>query len=678
MSAILRLGLRSKAATFMGLLAVMLLLAAVATSWIFIDLTRERYGAEVVRNHALLSKEQFMLPVARELALSQKLADSDATRNFLRDESRPDYRKAFFAEAESFRRLFGEHSLFAGVIASRHFYFNDNTLAFSSAPRGTMQRDVPADAWFFASTAKRTPYNFNINTNQQVGVTNVWVNVLVTDTDGTPLGFVGTGFELTHFLQRFARHDTSGLSSMLLAGNGAIQAHPDPARIEHQMVTDKVPTQTLFRLLSGPDDQPRVQAAMQRLRTSQSTVETLNVTLEGQQQLMAITWLPALDWFAVSAVEAHAGALLDSSLLLGALSVLAGLLVLAMILMYFGTHLLVFKPLLALSQGVRSMESGRYDINLHLTRQDEIGELATAFNRMASRVQRHTAELEATVSARTRELTDMLTRQQDNIHCARMIQHAMLPQTALTETCQGQLLVLWRPKDIVSGDLYLFHRDADGWLAGLVDCAGHGVTGALMTVLAHGAFQTAIDRVGSHDPAAILNVMNEIVRAPFAEQLASRQRVPTSMEAALVRIDPGHATLTYAGARIALYCVDRDGTVTVCKGGRRALGEKRQETYQSQTLPAQGLDCYLTSDGLLDQSGGPQEFGFGASRFAGLLGTLHTLPWADRLETLTSALTDWQGQEPQLDDICVIGFTAMPDPRKPAGDLACSSSTTPA
>ena len=130
------------------------------------------------------------------------------------------------------------------------------------------------------------------------------------------------------------------------------------------MVTDKVPTQTLFRLLSGPDDQPRIQAAMQRLRTSQSTVETLNVTLEGQQQLMAITWLPALDWFAVSAVEAHAGALLDSSLLLGALSVLAGLLVLAMILMYFGTHLLVFKPLLALSQGVRSMESGQYDINL--------------------------------------------------------------------------------------------------------------------------------------------------------------------------------------------------------------------------------------------------------------------------------------------------------------------------
>ena len=72
-----------------------------------------------------------------------------------------------------------------------------------------------------------------------------------------------------------------------------------------------------------------------------------------------------------------------------------------------------------------------------------------------------------------------------------------------------------------------------------------------------------------------------------------------------MRIDPGQATLTYAGARIALYCVDRDGTVTVCKGGRRALGEKRQETYQSQTLPAQGQH----------QGSQPQQAEGGRSRF---------------------------------------------------------------
>lgn len=159
MSAALRFGLRSKAAILLGTLAVVLLIAAFATSWIFIELTRESYGGNVVRNHVLLSKAQFMLPVARELALSKKLADSDVTRRFLRDEGNGIDKDAFFVEAESFRRLFGEHVLFVGAAETRHFYLNDNDLAFSANPRGTMRRDVAADAWFFASIARRTPYN---------------------------------------------------------------------------------------------------------------------------------------------------------------------------------------------------------------------------------------------------------------------------------------------------------------------------------------------------------------------------------------------------------------------------------------------------------------------------------------------------------------------------------------
>ncbi len=670
MSAALRFGLRSKAAILLGTLAVVLLIAAFATSWIFIELTRESYGGNVVRNHVLLSKAQFMLPVARELALSKKLADSDVTRRFLRDEGNGIDKDAFFVEAESFRRLFGEHVLFVGAAETRHFYLNDNDLAFSANPRGTMRRDVAADAWFFASIARRTPYNFNINTNQQVGATKVWINVLVTDSDGTPLGFVGTGYDLAHFLQRFARRETSGVTSMLIAGNGAIQAHPDPEQIEHQAITDKVPTHTLFKLLSGLNDQQRVSAAMQLLRNNQSDVETLDVVLEGRRQLLGITWLPELDWCVVSAVEAHTGAFADSNLLLGALAVLGGLLVLAKVLMNYGAHFQVLKPLLALSQGVQEMERGQYDIKLQLYRHDEIGELAGAFNRMARRVRHHTENLEAVVKERTRALTEVLTRQQDNIHCARMIQDAMLQQAALAEVSHGKFLVLWRPKDIVSGDLYLFHRDSDGWLIGLIDCAGHGVTGAMMTMVAHGAFQAAIDRVGSHDPAAILNMMNKIVRAPYAEQLASRQRVPTSMEAALVRIDPAQASLIYSGAGIGLFCVASDGSVRVHKGSKRALGGKRQEIYQNLALPALGLDCYLTSDGALDQIGGERRYGFGASRFVELLGVLHTLPWPARNTALVSCLSNWQGGETQLDDICVIGFSALPNVGIPACDHA--------
>lgn len=179
MSAILRLGLRSKAATFMGLLAVMLLLAALATSWVFIDLTRERYGAEVIRNHALLTREQLMLPVSRELALAQKFADSDITRRFMRNEQDAASRTAFFDEAEAFRRLFADHSQFAASRISRHYFFNDATRPFSSEARGTLQPDMPTDAWFFNSIEKRSAYNINIDIDQNVHVSKVWINVLV-------------------------------------------------------------------------------------------------------------------------------------------------------------------------------------------------------------------------------------------------------------------------------------------------------------------------------------------------------------------------------------------------------------------------------------------------------------------------------------------------------------------
>ncbi len=675
MAAFLKLDLRSRAAAFTGLLAVLLLLAALAASWVFVDLARERYAIDLVSNHAQLAREQLRLPMARELALAQKLADSDRTRSFLADDQDPEQRKAFFAEAESFRRLLTGGTLFAASGRSGHYFFNDNKTPYSDRPRATLDRKEPADAWFFATLEQPALHSLNVNSDRSVNVTKVWINVLVQDASGLRLGLVGTGFDLTKFLQRFARREASGLSSMLIAGNGAIQAHPDPAQIEYQLVAGKPPTHTLFGLMSRQVDRDAVASAMSRLQADPGGVESLAVELEGQRQLIALAWLPELDWYAVSAVGLDSADLFSLPWAWAALLLLVSLLLAALALVYFGTHRLVFKPLLALGANVRQMESGRYDVSLELDSQDEIGELAGAFNRMARRVGQHTEELEATVKERTRELSEALTRQQDNIHCARLIQEAMLPRAALADACQGRQLVFWQPRDIVSGDIYLFHRDADGWLVGLVDCAGHGVTGALMTVLAQSAFQSAIDRVGSRDPAALLTLMDEIVRGPFADQLASRQKVATSMEAGLLRFDSARSVLTYAGARISLYCVDADGVVRVHKGGRRALGERRRQPYENRIVAA-GQDCYLTTDGLLDQSGGPKGFGLGSNRFEKILTDIATVPWPARHAMLAAALADWQADTPQLDDICVIGLATGPIEENPARAVEDGSALT--
>src|SRR5690606_7141970 len=134
-----------------------------------------------------------------------------------------------------------------------------------------------------------------------------------------------------------------------------------------------------------------------------------------------------------------------------------------------------------------------------------------ALNDVAARISAHTATLEDRVRERTTELEPanraMTTAQQnlgDSIDYASLLQRASLPDRQLTHSLGDHRFVLWRPRAVVGGDFYIFRRDGDNCLLGIMDCAGHGVPGALMTMLARAAVDTAIQETGPGDPALIL------------------------------------------------------------------------------------------------------------------------------------------------------------------------------
>ncbi|MBF3202250.1 histidine kinase, partial [Pseudomonas aeruginosa] len=135
---------------------------------------------------------------------------------------------------------------------------------------------------------------------------------------------------------------------------------------------------------------------------------------------------------------------------------------------------------------------------LPLARQDEIGSLSKAFASMAEQVRRHTAELEDKVQERTQALEEanreMAAAQKkigDSLDYASLIQRAILPDRQLSATLGEHHFILWKPRDVVGGDFYVYREQADGYLIGVVDCAGHGVPGALMTMLARAAIDHA-------------------------------------------------------------------------------------------------------------------------------------------------------------------------------------------
>lgn len=274
---------------------------------------------------------------------------------------------------------------------------------------------------------------------------------------------------------------------------------------------------------------------------------------------------------------------------------------------------------------------------------------------MAQQVRAHSENLERLVDERTRELAEAHRKVTDSIRYASLIQHAILPDRALKADLQGQYFVLWRPRDVVGGDFYLYRSATGQCLFGVVDCAGHGVPGACMTMIAHAALEVALGDTPWQDPAALLQRTDQVARGMLPGDDRSRQ-IATSMDMGLCHVDLERRLVTFAGARLGLFWSDGDNCEEI-PGHRRGVNDRRSGSYDNAQVPlAAGRTFYLVSDGLLDQAGGDQGYGFGARRLAAWIRTHAHLPLAEQKSALLEEIQAYQGPLAQRDDITLLAF----------------------
>lgn len=241
------------------------------------------------------------------------------------------------------------------------------------------------------------------------------------------------------------------------------------------------------------------------------------------------------------------------------------------------------------------------------------------------------------------------------INYASLIQRAILPDRRMQGSLGKDYFVLWKPRDAVGGDFYLYSDVPQGGLLGLIDCAGHSVPGALMTMLARSAINQATAQSDDQNPAAILMKTDEIMRGMFDAEHFNRS-LATSMDVGLARIDRDARRLRYAGAKMSLYACN-GAEVREYKGGRRSIAEKIRCDYVNIDLPLEeGWTYYLCTDGFLDQAGGEQGYGFGNRRFADMLLQLAHLPLSEQAAHADATLTSYQGERGQRDDITLLAF----------------------
>jgi serine phosphatase RsbU (regulator of sigma subunit) len=243
----------------------------------------------------------------------------------------------------------------------------------------------------------------------------------------------------------------------------------------------------------------------------------------------------------------------------------------------------------------------------------------------------------------------------DSIRYAQRIQAAMLPGQEEFRQQVGQCFLLYRPRDVVSGDFYWAGKLGTRRLVAVGDCTGHGVPGALMTMAGVMLLEQLVAQQPDCQVHELLAALNRGM-IHFLDQHKSGS-VSDGMDLGLCAIDEARGELSFAGARIPLVVI-RDGEMQVFKGDKESVGGvgKLGRTYTRHVLPLQGQAMhYLFSDGYQDQF---DERGrkLMRKRFRSLLQELHALPLAEQERELAAHIDQWKGQSEQTDDILVVGF----------------------
>ena len=657
------LGLRGKSLLALLLTCLLALTVAGVIGHQVLDGMQSRFGEAYARNLVQLNRERMFAPVSRELALAQRLAGSQLTLAWLKDEQNPQQRELFFREAAGFQQSFDGQLYFAASAQSNGYYGNGPSQPASQSPRYILEPANSRDEWFFQALASDTPYQLNVDRSALTGELKIWFNVPVRDGERT-LGLVGSGVDLSDFIEQLVASDRDGIESLILDAHGSILVHPNQNLVTLNADTTRGRS-LATNLLGLLDDMRDAKALRQLMASSQEApgqVLTLELNIEGGPRLLALSWIPDLQWFMATSVDLDTAQVVEIRPLLPAL----GLFLLLMLGLIAAAAWLVekrvLKPLRHLRISAQALAAGHHGVPLPTHRDDEIGELSAAFEAMAQQVRRHTAELEDRVRERTGELEranrEMVVAHKkidDSIDYASLIQSAILPDRQLAEAMGGNLAVLWRPRDVVGGDFYLYRANERGCLFGIVDCAGHGVPGALMTMLAHAAIDQALDTVALDDPAAALSRTDAIIRGMLHEGELGHG-LATNIDLGLVFVDAKRRNAVYAGAKIALYYCD-DDDVQIVPAARRAIGDKRPGDYHNTAIDLRpGRTFYLTTDGFLDQAGGEHGYGFGNSRFAALIRRHAHLAPAEQRGAFSAALADYQGDKPQRDDITMLFF----------------------
>jgi len=345
----------------------------------------------------------------------------------------------------------------------------------------------------------------------------------------------------------------------------------------------------------------------------------------------------------------------------------------------------IFTPLHELERSSSQIAQGNLETALHYEVEDEIGRLGNSFDQMRLSIQSTLSDLNTansdlhkaniTLEDRVRERTASLAASNaslatankdimDSIHYALLIQNALLPGRETFHRFFIDSFDLWSPKDVVGGDIILLAGlpNSEESILMVIDCTGHGVPGAFVSMLVKAIERELVMNLSSTahspSPAKILQVFNQSIKN-LLKQDSQNSSSNAGFDGAVLCYNKAEKTVRFSGAGLPLFYL-QNKKLKVIKGDRQSVGYTKIPSdykYTEHTLKIEEETLlYLTTDGYFDQPGGPKGFPFGRKRVQRMIQKVHSLPFSTQRELILEELNAWRGERERVDDVSFVGL----------------------
>lgn len=469
----------------------------------------------------------------------------------------------------------------------------------------TMTRNDPDDDWFFASLQSAKPVQIDIDYNAERQDTFVFVNALLGDIEA-PSAVVGVGLSLSTLSSDFQAYKYGEDSKLWMIGQDGVIDLSDHAEHNGRHIDEFLPAAATERIFSSDF----------------SSIEVLEYESH-EDQIYDLVVYPlesteARILFQINRSETVS--FLENIKINTGLSVIISLVFVIFFFYYISKRL-----------------ANPY-------------QQALAYNR----------QLEQRVAERTRELSDRNEEIMDGIRYAQRIQETVLPTEKQLESMFAEHFLLWSPRDVVGGDFIWVSPTEKGCIVGVGDCTGHGVPGAVMTMLSISALNRITAEAPGKSPAAILTELNRMMKQMLHQEFRNegKLQIDDGLDIGLCLVEPER--IVYAGAGLSLYLRDSRENIRKIEGERRSIGYRRTPldySYVNHEIEVgEGICCYMSTDGLFDQNGGENDYAYGRSRFLEWMKEVDGLPLNHQKQRLLENWTQFKKQEDQRDDVTVFAF----------------------